>query len=256
MSEPVIHQFPCREDNYGVLVHDPETGSTVAIDAPDAVEIERQLEEKGWQLSHILTTHHHGDHTAGNAALKARTGCTIVGPGAEAHCIPALDRGVVEGDVLGFAGHEVRVMETPGHTAGHVSYWWASINAAFVGDTLFAMGCGRVFEGSYETMWASLGKIAALPPSTRLYCGHEYTVANARFALTIEPDNAALRQRARECEALRAEGQPTLPTVLELERATNPFLRAGIPAIKERMGLPAAPDWEVFAALRERKNRA
>ncbi len=255
MANPAIHQFLCLADNYGVLIHDGETGHTAAIDAPDAAAIERHLSAKGWRLTHILTTHHHADHTGGNAALKARTGCAIVGPRAEANKIPEIDATVGEGDVVTFGSLEVRVLDTPGHTAGHVSYWIASAGLAFVGDTLFAMGCGRILEGTAEIMWRSLEKIAGLPGETEIYCGHEYTVANARFALSIDRENAALERRARECEALRAAGQPTLPTRVRLERETNPFLRAGRPEIKERLGMSGAPDWKVFAEIRERKNR-
>lgn len=256
MTEPQIHQFACLKDNYGVLVHDPEGGVTLSIDAPDAAAVKRALEARGWRLTHILVTHHHADHTAGIPALKAETGCTVIGPVAESVRIPCLDQGVAEPDTLSLGRLEVRVLDTPGHTMGHVSYWMAGMRAAFVGDTLFAMGCGRVLEGTAEMMWASLSKIAALPAETALYCGHEYTVSNGRFGISIEPDNAALQARLAEAEALRAEGQPTLPTRVDLERETNVFLRADRRAIRERVGLPLAPAWKVFQELRERKNRA
>lgn len=251
-----FHQFPCLEDNYGVLVHDPVSGATASVDAPDAREVLRQLENTGWQLTHILTTHHHGDHTGGNRALKAETGCTIIGPRAEGHRIPEIDQCVGEHDVVAFGEHEIRVLDTPGHTAGHISYWIPSAATAFVGDTLFAMGCGRLLEGDPETMWNSLGKLMRLPPETQVYCGHEYTLANARFALTIEPDNETLRNRADDVRSLRAANQPTLPTTIAEELATNPFLRADEPAIRKRLGLEDVPVWQVFAEIRKRKNQA
>ena len=256
MTKLDIHQFACLKDNYGVLIRDSEQGAVASIDAPDAASVKRALDDKGWRLTHIFSTHHHADHTSGNLALKAETGCTIIGPSAEAARIPGIDRGVKNGDRIAFGSHEVQVLDTPGHTIGHVTYWIPEAGVAFVGDTLFAMGCGRVLEGSAEMMWASLQKIAGLPLETDLYCGHEYTLANAQFALTIEPENAALRQRAGEVEALRAAGKPTLPTRLALELETNVFLRPHIAAIRRRLGMSAAADWRVFAEIRDRKNRA
>jgi hydroxyacylglutathione hydrolase len=255
MAKLEIHQFPCLSDNYGVLIHDAERAVTAAIDAPSAAEVAAALQAKGWKLTHILTTHHHGDHTDGNLALKKDTGCTIIGPKGEAARIPGLDKAVGEGDVFAFGSVQVHVLDTPGHTAGHVTYWIPSSGVAFVGDTLFAIGCGRVNEGSMETMWSSLQKIAKLPPATRLYCGHEYTASNAKFALTIDPDNAALVMRADEVAKLRAAGRATLPTRVDAELATNPFLRAADPAIRKRLGMESAKDWQVFGELRERKNR-
>ena len=197
MPKLEIEQFPCLSDNFGVLLHDAEAGVTASIDAPDAEEILKRLAAKGWRLTHLLITHHHKDHTGGNLRLKEATGCTVIGPLAEADRVPGIDRGVREGDTIAFGGFEVRVLETPGHTLGHVSYWIPAAKVAFVGDTLFAMGAGRVFEGNAEMMWNSLKKLMGLPRDTEIYCGHEYTAANARFALTVDPDNAALRQRAR-----------------------------------------------------------
>ncbi len=256
MARIDIHQFPARADNYGVLVHEADSGVTASIDAPDAEAVRAALAEKGWRLTHILTTHHHGDHVAGNLELKAETGCTIIGPRGEADKVPGLDRAVGEGETFALGGTQVHVLDTPGHTLGHIAYWLPAVGAAFVGDTLFALGCGRIFEGTPQMMWASLMKLAALPPATRLYCGHEYTLSNARFALTIEPDNAALRSRLAEVEALRANGQPTLPTRLDRELETNPFLRAGEASVKAHLNMPAAADWQVFAEIRARKNRA
>ncbi len=256
MSTLSFHQFPALSDNYGVLIHDAEAHLTAAIDAPDAATVRAALAAKGWKLTHIFTTHHHSDHTAGNLELKAETGCTIFGPKAEAAKIPGLDRAFGDGDTFRFGATEVRVLDTPGHTLGHISYWLPEANVAFVGDTLFAMGCGRVIEGTMAMMWASLDKLRALPPTTVLYCGHEYTVANARFALTIEPDNAALVARASQVEALRKAGQPTLPTRLDVELATNPFLRPQVASIRQRLDMASASDADVFGEIRLRKNKA
>jgi hydroxyacylglutathione hydrolase len=256
MAKLDVHQFPCLSDNYGVLIHDPERNLTAAIDAPEEKAVAAALAERGWRLTHILTTHHHGDHTAGNVPLKAQFQCTIIGPRAEAERVPGIDRRVGGGDAFPFGAHEVRVLDTPGHTAGHVSYWLPHSALAFVGDTLFAMGCGRVIEGNAETMWRSLDRLRALPQETVVYCGHEYTEANAKFALTIEPENASLQQRAKEVAELRRAGKPTLPTNIGIELATNPFLRPQVPAIRKRLRLEGAPDWQVFREIRERKNRA
>jgi hydroxyacylglutathione hydrolase len=255
MSELEIHQFACLSDNFGVLVRDAKAGVTASIDAPDASAVAAALKEKGWKLTHILTTHHHGDHTAGNLALKSETGCAIIGPRAEAAKIPGLDKAVGEGDTFTFGGHEVQVLDTPGHTAGHITYVFPSARVAFVGDTLFAIGCGRVIEGNAQMMWKSLKKLMALPKDTAVYCGHEYTQANARFALNIEPENAALQKRAKEVDQMRAAGKATLPTSIGLELETNPFLRPHVPAIQQRLGMVGRPDWEIFGEIRERKNR-
>lgn len=255
MAKLEFHQFPCLDDNYGVLIHDPDSGATASIDAPDADAVREALAEKGWKLTHILTTHHHHDHTGGNLELKAETGCTIIGPKAEEARIPGIDRAVAESDVFPLGGAQVHVLETPGHTAGHISYWIPAHAVAFVGDTLFSLGCGRVFEGTYEMMWASLSKLRRLPAATRIYCGHEYTLSNGRFGLTIEPGNAALAARVAEVEQLRAAGKPSLPTRLDRELETNVFLRTRSPEIRQRLGLETAEDWQVFAAVRERKNK-
>lgn len=256
MAQLDIHQFPCLKDNYGVLVHDPEEGVTLSIDAPDAGAVRQALDARGWRLTHILTTHHHADHTGGIPALKAETQCQVIGPKDEAARIPGLDLAVAEPDTLTLGRIRIKVLDTPGHTIGHVTYWIEEARVAFVGDTLFAMGCGRVLEGTAQMMWASLGKIAKLPADTALYCGHEYTVSNGKFGLSIEPGNARLAERLVAAEALRAEGRPTLPTRVDLERDTNVFLRADREDVRTRVGLPLAADWKVFAELRERKNRA
>ncbi len=251
-----IHLFACLKDNYGVLIRDAEQDVTASIDAPDAAAVTKALDDKGWRLTHIFTTHHHNDHTGGNLALKEQTGCTIVGPRAEASRIPGLDRAVGEGDEVPFGQFPVQVLETPGHTLGHISYHIPRAGVAFVCDTLFTLGCGRVFEGSYEMMWSSLKKLMRLPAKTMIYSGHEYTLANAKFAISVDPDNVALQRRVAEIDELRAKGAPTVPTQLSAELDTNPFLRAHAAGIRERLKLGGAADWKVFAELRERKNKA
>lgn len=249
-----IDQFMCREDNFGVLVHNPETGTTIAIDAPELAPIEARLKANGWRLNHILTTHHHPDHVEANVALKRAWNCTITGPVGEADRIPGIDATATGGDTLTIGGVEIRVLDTPGHTLGHITYWLPDAKVAFTADALFSLGCGRILEGTSEMLWESLERIAALPDDTAIYCGHEYTAANARFALTIEPENAALQKRAAEVSALRADGKPTLPTTIGLEKATNPFLRAREPGIRKRLGMENASDAAVFAEIRKRKD--
>jgi hydroxyacylglutathione hydrolase len=251
-----VHQFFCRSDNYGVLIHDPASGQTAAIDAPEAGAIERALADKGWRLSHILMTHHHADHAAGVVELKAKWGCQVVGNAADAARLPALDATVSPGQSYDFSGHQAHIIDTPGHTVGHIAWYFADDQLLFAGDTLFALGCGRVFEGSFEQMWSSLAKLKALPPGTTVYCGHEYTQANARFALTVDPDNSALAARARTIDELRSQGEPTLPTTIGLELQTNPFLRPDDPDIRRRLGMEGASDADVFAEIRRRKDAA
>jgi hydroxyacylglutathione hydrolase len=255
MAKLEIYQFPTRSDNYGVLIHDPETGATAAIDAPEAEPILAALASKGWTLTDILVTHHHADHTAGIGALKKKTGCRVYGPAREAGLIPGLDVEAAEGDAVEVGGATGSVIETPGHTRGHVSYHFPDDAAVFVGDTLFSVGCGKLLEGDAPTMWTSLSKLAALPPETAVYCGHEYTDTNCRFALTIEPENEALRARAAEVAANAAKGAPSLPTTIAQELATNPFLRASSPAIQARLGLEGRPSEEIFGEVRRRKDR-
>jgi hydroxyacylglutathione hydrolase len=250
-----IHQFTCRSDNFGVLVHDPETGQTATIDAPEESAIRAALKTTGWRLTHILNTHHHLDHTEGNAALKQEFGCTIIGPKDEADRIPGIDQAVAHGENFMFANHRVEVIGTPGHTLGQISLYFPDDGIAFTGDTLFALGCGRVFEGDMAMMWTSLSRLAELPPETVVYCGHEYTLANARFALTVDPGNAALQNRAKDIEQLRAANKPTLPTTIGEELATNPFLRPHDPAIRKLLDMHNATDAEVFAEIRTRKDK-
>jgi hydroxyacylglutathione hydrolase len=250
------HLFPCLQDNFGVLLHDPATGATAAIDAPEAAPVEAALKATGWRLTDILVTHHHADHTGGIAELKARHHCRVVAPHGEAARIPQVDETVRENDKVRVGGLEGHVLETPGHTAGHISYFFPADRLAFVGDTLFSIGCGRVIEGTPEMMWQSLLKLRALPDETRIYCGHEYTMANVRFAKTIEPANAALSAREREVEKLLAAHKPTVPSSLGEEKAANPFLRADVPEVAKSVGLAGEPAWKVFAEIRERKNRS
>jgi hydroxyacylglutathione hydrolase len=250
------HLFPCLADNYGVLLHDPATGATAAIDAPEAAAVDAALKAKGWRLTDILVTHHHADHTGGIAALKAAHRCRVVAPQREAALIPLVDATVREGEKVSVGSLAAQVYETPGHTAGHISYVFAPEKLAFVGDTLFSIGCGRVIEGTPEMMWQSLLKLRGLPDDTRIYCGHEYTQANVRFARTIEPDNAVLAARQKEVDTLRAERRPTIPSTLGQEKAANPFLRADLPEVARSVGLAGKPAWQVFAEIRERKNRS
>jgi hydroxyacylglutathione hydrolase len=248
--------FLCLKDNYGVLLHDPGSGATAAIDAPEAAPVEAALRATGWRLTDILVTHHHADHTGGIAELKARHHCRVVAPHGEAARIPAVDETVRENDAVRVGALEGRVFETPGHTAGHISYFFPADKLAFVGDTLFSIGCGRVIEGTPEMMWRSLLKLRGLPDDTRVYCGHEYTRANIRFARTVEPANAALRAREQEVDKLLAADKPTIPSTMGEEKAANPFLRADLPEVAKSVGLAGEPAWKVFAEIRERKNRS
>jgi hydroxyacylglutathione hydrolase len=255
MAALEIRQFLCRQDNFGVLIHDTANAVTAAIDAPETEPIRAVLAETGWRLTHIFTTHHHGDHTAGHEALKAETGCHIFGPAKEAASIPGIDSTVAEGDSFSFGDYVVRVIETPGHTLGHVTYWLPEAKVAFVGDTLFSLGCGRLLEGDAAMMWNSLQKLRKLPPETSIYCGHEYTKSNAAFALTIDPGNAALQKRAKEVDELRTHNQFTLPVTLGDELAQNPFLRPDSVEIQEKLGRVGQPLATIFADIRQRKDR-
>ncbi len=249
-----IEQFSCRYDNFGVLVHGPETGDTAIIDAPEEGPIIAAIERTGWNPTHILTTHHHGDHVEANTALKARYGLKIIGPSAEADKIPGIDQTVSGGGSFQICGETVRVIDTPGHTAGHIVYHFAESGVLFAGDTLFALGCGRLFEGRAGDMFSGLSALRDLPDETIVYCGHEYTKANAEFALSVDPNNERLRQRAKEIVELRGQDKPTLPTTLAAEKATNPFLRWDHPAIRAHLAMESAADVSVFAEIRKRKD--
>jgi len=248
------HLFPCLQDNYGVLLHDSATGATASIDAPEAAAVETALAATGWRLTDILVTHHHADHTGGIAELKAHHRCRVVAPDGEAARIPLVDATVRERDKVAVGSLQGEVYETPGHTAGHISYFFAADKLAFVGDTLFSIGCGRVIEGTPEMMWQSLLKLRRLPDDTSIYCGHEYTQANIRFATTIEPNNVVLTAREKQVDRLRAENKPTIPSTLGEEKAANPFLRADLPELAKSVRLAGKPAWEVFAEIRARKN--
>lgn len=249
-----VHQFPCRSDNYGFLAHDPQSGLTACVDTPETDAINTALEEKGWQLTHILNTHHHGDHTGGNLDLKERWNCQIVGAANDAERIPGIDIRVSDGDDYTFGDMSARVFEVPGHTTGHIAYYFESEGIVFVGDTLFALGCGRLFEGTPSMMWNSLQKLMALPDETIVYCAHEYTQANAKFALTVEPGNRDLLARCKEIDELRAKGLPTVPTTIGLERATNPFVRPTSANLQKTVGLTGDDLVAVFAETRSRKD--
>jgi hydroxyacylglutathione hydrolase len=250
-----IERLPFLQDSYAWLLHDSVTGTSAVVDPGEAAPVLARLGALGRGLDLILCTHHHGDHVGGNLELKAATGCRVVGPARDAARIPGLDTGVAEGHSVQFGRAHARVIETPGHTRGHIAFWFEGERALFCADTLFALGCGRLFEGDVATMLRSLAKLRALPDDAQVYCGHEYTQANARFALTVDPDNAALRDRAREVDAMRARGEPTVPSLLGLEKRTNPFLRWDDPAIRRGLGMPEASDAEVLGEIRRRKDR-
>jgi len=221
-----IIRIPVLSDNYVWLVHEAASGETMVVDPAVAAPVLEEANRRGWKISQIWNTHWHPDHTGGNAEIKAATGCTITGPAAEFERIPTLDIQVAEGDAVPLGGLDAEVIAVPAHTAGHIAYHFASEGVAFVGDTLFAMGCGRLFEGTAAQMFSNMRKLEALPGDTRVYCAHEYTQSNGRYALVAEPDNAALAARMIDVDAMRARGEPTVPTTIALERATNPFMRA------------------------------
>jgi len=250
-----IEQFPCLSDNYGYLIHDIESGDTAAIDTPEVGPIRDACEKRGWALTHILNTHHHHDHAGGNAELKELTGCTIIGPADEAAKIPTLDKQVKGGDYFTLGSTEIEVIDVGGHTLGHIAYHVPSAEAAFVGDSIFALGCGRLFEGTAAQAWASLQRLMALPPSTAVYCAHEYTEANLKFALSVDPDNEALQARAKEIATLRAAGKPTVPTTMAYELETNPFIRPRSATMRKHVGVPDdESDEQVFARIRKMKD--
>ena len=254
MTRLAIDQVLVLNDNYIYLLHDATTGATAAVDPAEAEPVLARLAERGWHLSHILITHHHADHTGGNLALKAATDCTILGAAADAGRIPGLDRGLQDGEDIELGSARAEVLLVPGHTSAHLAYWFAAEQALFCGDTLFSLGCGRLFEGSPAQMWASLERLRALPDDCRVFCAHEYTQSNARFAATVDAANPALAARIAEVETLRAAHKPTVPSLMAEERATNPFLRADQPALAAAVGLTGVPPAEVFAEIRRRKD--
>lgn len=247
-----VHQFPCLSDNYGFLLHDPASGETACIDTPDADAYLREAAAKGWQITHIWNTHWHPDHAGGNEAIKAATGCTVIAPAAEVDKIAGVDQVVKQGDIVSIGDYEAHVIDVGGHTMGHIAYHLPAAGIAFVGDSVFALGCGRMFEGTPPQFWASLSRIKALPSETLLYCAHEYTASNARFALHADPDNKALQDYADAVTTARAADKPTVPTTLARELAANPFLRADDPDMQARWGGGDAV--ATFAALRSAKD--
>lgn len=249
-----IVQLPVLTDNYIYLIHDARSGETAVVDPAVAEPVLDALAERGWTLNYILNTHHHHDHVGGNLALKQQTGCTIVAAEADRHRIPGIDLNVADGDNFQFGSETLKIMATPGHTSGHIVYYCANNQALFCGDTLFSMGCGRLFEGTAEQLWHSLEKIKALPESTRIYCAHEYTKANGNFALTIEPDNPALQRRLTEVTNLVAQKKSTIPSTLAQELATNPFLREQCESIQHGVGMLNRPAVDVFAKIRRLKD--
>jgi hydroxyacylglutathione hydrolase len=251
-----VRLFTCLSDNFGYLIHDPATNATASIDAPEAGPIIKALEREGWTLTDILVTHHHHDHVGGVGELKQKYGCRVVGPHDKTTQIANVDLRVGNADVVKVGALLARVLETPGHTLDHVSYVFDAEKTLFAADTLFSIGCGRVFEGTYPMMWDSLLKLRALPDDFKLYCGHEYTASNVKFALTVEPDNAALQARAAEVTKLRADNKPTIPSLLGEEKKANVFLRADAGDVAAKLHMKGANAVEVFRELRERKNKS
>lgn len=250
-----IATIPCLSDNYAFLAHDAASGATLCVDVPDAAPISAALNEKGWTLSHVLLTHHHADHVQGLAALLTQHPAEVIGAYADRHRLPALDIPVAEGDSISIGNEIGQVIDVSGHTIGHIAVHFPSSRAVFTADSLMALGCGRLFEGTPDQMWHSLSKLMALPPETIVYSGHEYTQANAKFALTVDPDNSALISRSDAIDVARDQGRPTVPSSLADELATNPFLRAADPAIRAHLGLQGATNATVFAEIRSRKDR-
>jgi hydroxyacylglutathione hydrolase len=254
MAKLEVHQFACLRDNYGYLLHDSVHNLTAAIDTPEIAPLNDALTSRGWTLTHIFNTHHHYDHAGGNLALKDQWQCTITGAKDDAERIPGIDHKMSDGDAFTFGDHRVEVLDVSGHTLGHIAFYLPEDKLLFSGDALFALGCGRLFEGSPEQMWTSLQKLRALPDDTTVYCAHEYTQANARFALSVEPQNAMLQARAKEIDQLRAAGKPTVPSMLGLEKQTNPFLRPDSTDLQKTLGLVNSDPVTVFAQTRRLKD--
>ena len=255
MGHLKVHMFPALSDNYCFLAHDEPSGLTAVIDTPEVAAIERALDQTGWQLNYILNTHHHFDHAGGNLELKEKTGCTIVGAANDAARIPGIDVQLHDSDVFELGQSKAKVLEVPGHTTGHIAYWFENDKIAFVGDTLFALGCGRLFEGTPAQMWHSLQKLMALPDETVVYCAHEYTQSNAQFALSVEPQNQDLTTRSELIDQARARHEPTVPTTIGLEKSTNPFLRPMSKDLQSTLNMVGADLVDVFAETRARKDQ-
>ena len=254
MANLQIELIPVLRDNYVYLARDAGGGACAAVDPSVAEPVLAALDRLGWRLTHILNTHHHHDHTGGNIELKRTTGCAIVGNRDDARRIPGIDITVGDGEEFALGEQKALVFDISGHTIGHIAFWFGEAEAVFCGDTLFSLGCGRLFEGTPRQMWSSLTRLRPLPGETRVYCVHEYTESNARFALTIDPHNPALRRRADEVRMQRAEGRPTLPSTIAVERTTNPFLRADDPALQRAVGLDGEDAVVAFAEIRRRKD--
>lgn len=249
-----IHLVPCLKDNYAYILHEPRTKAVAVVDPSEAAPVIDALRARSLSLTHILNTHHHFDHTGGNLELKERTGAKIIGPRADADRIPGIDIQVGNGDLVAIGTAIAKVFDIPAHTRGHIAFWFEEAKAVFTGDTMFAMGCGRLFEGTPAQMWASLSTLARLPADTRVYCGHEYTQSNGRFALTLEPGNADLVARMKQVDELRNKGLPTIPSTIGLELKTNPFLRPDSPELRQAMSMESANVIDVFAETRRRKD--
>jgi hydroxyacylglutathione hydrolase len=249
-----VEIVPCLSDNYAYLVCDERDRLCAVVDPSEPEPVERALKARGWRLTHILNTHHHLDHTGGNLSLKEQFKAQVVGPEKDRERIPGMDVGVGESAPWQFGAHTARILEIPAHTRAHIAFAFEEDRAVFTGDTLFSMGCGRLFEGTPEMMWSSLSKLMRLDDQIRIYCGHEYTANNGRFALTLEPENADLVARMKDVEALRAKRAPTIPTTLGLEKKTNPFLRPDSPEIRHTIGMEHAGTVEAFAEIRRRKD--
>jgi hydroxyacylglutathione hydrolase len=250
-----IERIPCLSDNYVWLIVETKSGKVAVVDPSEAAPVAAVIQKRGLKLDYILNTHHHWDHTGGNMELKKQFGATIVGPKADQDRIPGIDIALGQGDTWQFGQQTMHVFDTPGHTRGHITLWFPEADALFPGDTLFAMGCGRLFEGTPEQMWSSLSKMTALSPTAKVFCAHEYTAANAKFAITVDPDNTALQKRKQEIDQMRQKGIPTIPSTLQEELDTNPFLRAQDPAIRKQLGVsPDASPVDAFAAVRKAKD--
>jgi hydroxyacylglutathione hydrolase len=250
-----IVQLPVLDDNYIYLIHDPESGDTAAVDPALAQPVLDKLENKGWRLKYILNTHHHWDHVGGNLNIKAKTACQIIASDSDRNRIPGIDIAVTEGDTIALGKHKAQIIFTPGHTSGHIVYHFADDELLFCGDTLFVMGCGRLFEGTAEQLWHSLQKLKSLPGATRIYCTHEYTQNNGRFALSLEPDNQHLQQKMKTVDQLRAMNQSTVPSTIAEELATNPFFREDSPTIQKTIQMTGRKPVDVFTETRKLKDR-
>lgn len=254
MTQLDIRQIPVLNDNYVYLIREPELNAVGVVDPAVVEPVMAEAERLGWAITHVINTHHHGDHTGGNLEIKEHTGCTIVGPGPDRDRIPGIDVELNDGDTFTFGAATADVFFVPGHTRGHIAYWFSESDALFCGDTLFSIGCGRVFEGTMDQMWSSLSRLRALPSETRVYCAHEYTQSNVDFAVSVDPNNLALRTREADVKSKRERGEPTVPSRLGEELAANPFLRADQADLQAALGMAGADPVAVFTEVRQRKD--